>query len=326
MRVAIFFDGKNFHAGWRSKADGVRVDFPDLARWIIQACGGSTLWGANYYTGVERGERADEDGQRKLTSFLNMLDLQPGYFVHRFPRKFATSVCDTCGNEARYTQEKEVDTTLVADMLRTAALGAADIFVLVSGDTDHAPAVEGVRALGKQAFVASWGGYGLSPRLRRAAFDHIDLLNGMEKFSEGVYSESQSAAPVSEHRHHADDRAADHNDHEDHEDYPSDDDTGFEVVGDGPLIDGIIDGESPVNTGPHAEIARELRRAEEWFEGGYVGLNYFLTRWKSPVLDPSPEGRRKLLHELAEEGLVDIYEVDGAMAVRSQPATEADLH
>lgn len=298
MRVAIFFDGKNFHAGWRSKADGVRVDFPNLAKWVVETTGGDTLWCANYYTGVERGERADEDGQRKLNSFLNMLDLQPGYFVRRFPRKATTSVCDTCGNENHYTQEKEVDTTLVADMLQTAALGAADIFVLISGDTDHSPAIEGVRALGKQAYVASWGGYGLSPRLRRAAFDHIDLLDGLKNFSDDDFGDYTSEPP----------------------------DTGFEVVGEEPLVDGATGAESPVNTNQHAEIARELRRAEEWFEGGYVGLNYFLTRWKSPVLDPSPEARRKLLHQLAEEGIVDIYEIDGAMAVRSMLSGEVDLH
>lgn len=301
MRVAIFFDGKNFHAGWRSQADGVRVDFPALAAWLVEKTGGSSLWSANYYTGVEYGERADDDGQRKLASFLNMLDLQPGYFVQRFPRRMTSSVCESCGAESRYTQEKEVDTTLVADMVRTAGLGAADIFVLVSGDTDHAPAIEAVRALGRQAYVATWGGFGLSGRLRGAAFDHVDLLEGISRFTDD--SEPSPESPGDAGR--------------------SD---GFEVIAEGPLVDGVVDGGSPVNTDAHAQIARELRRAEEWFEGGYVGLNYFLTRWKSPVLDSSPEVRRKLLHQLAEEGLVDIYEVDGAMAVRSMPATEADLH
>ena len=68
---------------------------------------------------------------------------------------------------------------MVADMLRLAAVGAFDILVLMSGDADHAPAVEGVRALGRQAYVATWGGIGLSRRIRRAAFDHIDLCDSL---------------------------------------------------------------------------------------------------------------------------------------------------
>ncbi len=298
MRVAIFFDGKNFHSGWRAQADGVRVDFPALADWLVEECGGSSLWSANYYTGVECGERADDDGQRKLSGFLNMLDTQPGYFVQRMPRREASWTCESCGAEARYTQEREVDTSLVVDMVRTAGLGAADIFVLVSGDTDHAPAIEAVRALGRQAYVATWGGFGLSGRLRCAAFDHIDLLEGLDRFT-GDRGLPVGAVPRQD---------------------------GFEVIAEGPLVDGVIDGGSPVNTEAHAQLVRELRRAEEWFDGGYVGLNYFLTRWKSPVLDSAPEVRRRLLHQLVDEGLVDIYEVDGATAVRSIPTTEADLH
>ncbi len=283
MRVAIFFDGKNFHAGWRSQASSVRVDFPALTRWLVDTIQGDHLWGAYYYTGVERGERAEDDGQRKLTAFLNMLELQPGFFVKRFPRKISTWSCESCGHESRHSHEKEVDTTLVADMLSLAATGAADVLILISGDADHAPAVEGVRRLGRQVYVASWGGVGMSSRLRRAAFDHIDLLDGLSAFTS---DETNGLAP-------------------------EDDDDDDYAPSPGPsLIAGEVGD-------VHAQIAEELRRAEDWFEGGYVGLNYFLTRWKSPILDPSPEVRRKLLHQLADQGQVEIYEVDGALAVRS---------
>ena len=56
MRVAIFFDGKNFHAGYRARASGgLRIDFPRMAQWLVERAGGSTLWAAHYYTGVVRG-------------------------------------------------------------------------------------------------------------------------------------------------------------------------------------------------------------------------------------------------------------------------------
>ena len=158
MRVAIFIDGKNFYAGWKDRAGGRRIDFGEMARWVVTRAGGQALWGAYYYTGVETGPAASTEGQLKLTGFLDMLEMQPGFFVERFPRKANTFQCAACGAENRYTQEKEVDTTMVADMLRFAAVDAFDVLVLMSGDADYAPAIEGVRAIGKQAFVATWGG------------------------------------------------------------------------------------------------------------------------------------------------------------------------
>jgi len=106
----------------------------------------------------------------------------PGFFVHRFQRKMRQRRCEKCGEMNDYSQEKEVDTTMVADMLRLAAVDAFDAVILASGDSDHAPAVEGVRALGKQVYVATWGKEGLSQRTRKAAFDHIDLKQGLANF------------------------------------------------------------------------------------------------------------------------------------------------
>lgn len=111
MRVAIFFDGKNFHAGYRATTTVPRLDFPKLADWIVERVGGSTLWGAHYYTGVERGESADTAAQQGLLKFLRALELEPGYFVRRFDRKATRSTCPHCSAEISFTQEKEVDTT-----------------------------------------------------------------------------------------------------------------------------------------------------------------------------------------------------------------------
>jgi len=41
MRVGIFFDGKNFHSGWRAAADGVMIDFVKLSKWLVERIGGS---------------------------------------------------------------------------------------------------------------------------------------------------------------------------------------------------------------------------------------------------------------------------------------------
>lgn len=271
MRVALFFDGKNFYSGWKDQTGGRELDFRRLAGWLVEAAGGSLLWGAYWYTGVERGEAATGDPQRGLAGFLDMLELQPGYFVKRFPRKSQSFSCEECGAPNRFTHEKEVDTTMVADMLRLAAVHAFDVAVLVSGDADHAPAVEGIRMLGKQVYVATWAQMGLSSRLRKAAFDHIDLMAGLDLFA-------REAAPV--------------------------------ALTPDPAP-------PPPTTDALDLFLRELERAEGKFAGRYVGVNFFVTRWKSDILEPSPEVRRRLLDKLVADGRVELYDAeDGCKALR----------
>lgn len=179
MKVAIFVDGKNFYMGLQKYTSGRRLDFSRLANWLVTQADGTRLVGCHYYTGVEA---PAPDRPNPLAGFLAMLETQRGHFVHRFPRESQSIQCSECGATHSFTREKEVDTTMVADMLRMAAVDAFDALVLVSGDADHAPAVEGVRSLGKIAFVATWGGYGLSSRIRNASFDHIDLAKGLANF------------------------------------------------------------------------------------------------------------------------------------------------
>jgi len=294
MRVAIFFDGKNFYSGYRSTVGpaNLRLDFPALATWLVARVEGTRLWGAHYYTGIERGEAAETPAQQGLAKFLRMLEVQPGFFVYRFDRKAAYRPCPNCGQEVTFTHEKEVDTTMVAQMLRLAAVDGFDILVLVSGDADLAPAVENVRDLGKKVFVATWGTTSLASRLRRAAFDHIDLRDGLEAF--------RGEPPVAT--------------------------IAVEAVAKSTLVTTavaeVIDLARPTPAtqavhDPPAAMLEELALAERKFAAGYVGVNYFLRNWRSNQLDPTPEVRQHLLDALVDEGLVEVYDApDGNKAMR----------
>jgi len=322
MRVCIFFDGKNFHSGWRDEAGGRRLAFPKLSRWLVERVGGSLLWGAYYYTGIEIGSAAVTEGQKKLAGFLDMLEVQPGFFVKRFPRKTSMFQCAACGAENRYTQEKEVDTSMVADMLRLAAVNAFDVLVLVSGDSDHAPAVEGVRQLGRQAYVSTWGRAGLSTRLRKASFDHIDLLEGMS-FFEDTEGAGPPAPPGPEPRWAS-------------EDIPPAVPT--PPAGSVPKLPTTDECEDPETDDPEAQEAappsyepsedesvfiEELRAAERRLRNGYVGANYFVTRWQSNRLDPSPDARRRMLEHLVTSRLIVVYHApDGNAAIRAREGEE----
>lgn len=280
MRVALFFDGKNFYSGWREAARGKRIDFAKLSEWLVSKAKGSSLWGAYYYTAIDDISQNTSDTQQKLSGFLEMLETQPGFFVHTFKRKIGSLSCQECSTENRYSIEKEVDTTMVAHMIKLAACDAYDILVLMSGDSDYSAALEAVRSFGKQAYIASWGGTGVSKRIRHAAFDHIDMLNGISSFEREVTDED--------------------------------------------LYSDYLDSEEPLT--PIAEITgdegmdaflSELEQAQSKFSGGYVGLGYFLTRWRSTHLDTTPDVRRRVLDKLLAEGFVETYNApDGALAIR----------
>ncbi len=71
-------------------------------------------------------------------------------------------------------------------------------------------------------------------------------------------------------------------------------------------------------------VLSEVARAEEYFQDtGYVGLGYFLTGWKSKDMSIGVERRQEMLDDLADEGLVQIYQAeDGKEAIR----TTKDAH
>ena len=54
---------------------------------VVRRVSGTVLWGAYYYTGIETGHPPNGSGQAALTSFLDNLEMLPGYFVRvRIPR------------------------------------------------------------------------------------------------------------------------------------------------------------------------------------------------------------------------------------------------
>lgn len=274
MRVAIFIDGKNFYTGWRDSGRSAQLDFNKLTSWLVEQVGGSSMIAAHYYTGFESDENALDDTRGKLQGFLRILEQQRGFQVHAFPRKPHTMQCPHCKDSIRYTQEKEVDTTVVADMVFLGCQDAFDVAILLSGDTDYVPAVRILNRLGKQVYIASWQGTGVSQQLRNIAYDHINLVQGLGSFSrDGGTGVSELAAPE---------------------------------PNSGPAT----------GSGPEAFL-EELENAERKFNGGYVGLGYFLSKWKSAVLTQLPDQRREILDQLLAEGKVEVYTApDGKDAIR----------
>lgn len=298
MRTALFFDGKNFYSAWRDQTNRQPLDFVKLSHWLVAEAGGSRLWAAHYYTGIESGAEADSPGQQSLSRFLDWLDEEPGYFVQRLPRRVRSLTCDHCNEAVRYTEEKEVDTTLVADLVRLAAINAYDIAVLISGDGDFASALEATRALGKQTYIATWGKAGLSSRLRRAAYHHLDLLDGLPIFGKDFAPPRPAPRPDPTP--------------------PVAAALSLPTLASAAAAVGAqeLDAELPEHL---AHFLDELRRAEGHFRdrGGYLGANYFVTRWVSDYLPPSLDTRREYLTTLESLGRLEVYETEsGDRAIR----------
>jgi uncharacterized LabA/DUF88 family protein len=182
IRVALFFDGKNHMKDMRRAVGGRWADHGALARWAVEFVGGTEMTAAHYYTGVPSTTSDEPHARRALVDLLRDLERHPGFFVHRFPRHVSSWQCSACGQAESFTREKQVDTSLVADIVLHAARGNFDVAVVFSGDQDVVPAIDAVHALGGKAWVATFGKAGMSHTLERAAWGIIDLTEHVDHF------------------------------------------------------------------------------------------------------------------------------------------------
>lgn len=182
MRVALFFDGKNHMKDLRRTAQDTWIDHGALADWTVRHVGGARFAGAYYYTGVPT-QQDDNHDRHALADLLEELEKRPGFFVKRFNRRTTTRECPHCQQIITYTEEKMVDTSLVADLVVLGMQDAFDTAVVFSGDLDIAPGLSALRVMGKQAWIATFGDFGLSKSLVREAWSHIDLTPHLEQFA-----------------------------------------------------------------------------------------------------------------------------------------------
>ena len=190
MRIALFFDGNNFYRSLRSQYSDIELDYERLSLWTTKKIDKNAHFvGAYYYTGFSE--------QSGLDRFLSGLELRQGFFVRREPVVDRKSECPECGAAIHHRIEKRVDTRLVAEIVKMAAMDSFDKAVVFSGDEDLVPALDAVAALGKQVFVASWGGHALSRSMRIHSFGVIDLSEGLQYFASDTAEQSScDAKPV----------------------------------------------------------------------------------------------------------------------------------
>ncbi len=138
-RVMIFVDGSNlFHA---CEDLGVRIDYGKLKDLLTNAKPDRRLIRAHFYGSTPKAKRPEQEAFYKKLQYM-------GWEVKIYPLRES-------GAEGRL-KEKEVDISLVTDMLLYGHRDLYDVAILVTGDKDYRPAIKAVKEMGKWVEVAAF--------------------------------------------------------------------------------------------------------------------------------------------------------------------------
>ena len=183
-RAVVFIDGNNFYHGMRQIGLTTGADF-DYEAFSRKLTDGRKWRETRYYIGrvQQAGDLTRYQHQRKFLAhldrsariryFLGRLETRPtkggvGHklqkWLNALPHRDDVNLPPTLFDElteiaqpakASIWVEKAVDVMLATDMVSLAYEDQYDVAYLVSADGDFTPAVQTVRATGRQVFVAS---------------------------------------------------------------------------------------------------------------------------------------------------------------------------
>lgn len=152
--VAAYIDGFNLYYGMKSKY-GRKYLWLDLAKLVRQLRPDDELVRVRYFTTIVRGEPEAAANQIHYLDALqahtgDLLDIHIGWF-----RRKSLSPCRICGEHwlcgcprrPRSFEEKETDVALAVAMVEDTANGLADLTLLISADSDFAPAVAAIKRM-----------------------------------------------------------------------------------------------------------------------------------------------------------------------------------
>ena len=153
-RVTFLVDGFNLYFSVRHAETALRtshlrwLDVSDLLRSFLYLFGrDAILEGIHFFTAVP--EFLYETDPAAILRFREHLEAlrETGVHVHlaNFKRKSLT--CLHCREKIDRFEEKETDVALGVKAMELLHLGACDTLVIVSGDTDFAPAMRTVKRL-----------------------------------------------------------------------------------------------------------------------------------------------------------------------------------
>jgi uncharacterized LabA/DUF88 family protein len=190
MRVKIFVDFWNLQLAWneyhwKNGATGtIRIPWESkLPQVLIGKVGIDAVYeGTHVYASIN--PRSPDD--RSLNSFLQVMDMFPGYKVLVKERKPAKPIkcnndgcrkeitkCPHCGKDIIRTVEKGIDTSIAIELFHYALDNVYDTAILISDDQDFVPAVEYIQRRGNRIIHAGFKNRAFA--LKKACWSHIDF-------------------------------------------------------------------------------------------------------------------------------------------------------
>ncbi|MDA8084015.1 MAG: NYN domain-containing protein [Nitrospiraceae bacterium] len=193
MKIKIFIDFWNLQLSWNEyherigSSSRVQIPWRTMPQVLCNHLGqGSEYFGTHVYASINPKNHKD----RKLRSFLQTMDMFPGYKVIVKERKPAKAIkctdegcrkaithCPHCGKELIRTVEKGVDTSIAIELFHYALDNVYDKAILISNDADFVPAIEYIQRRGNHIIHAGFKNQAFE--IKKACWDHIDLENIM---------------------------------------------------------------------------------------------------------------------------------------------------
>ena len=201
-RIHLFIDNSNMSLTIQERArrrgeQWRGFDWQKLPVWLVQRAADLCDWTEYEYSGanVYVSHDPDDESHETLRRWADWLDLQPGVLVSRMelrPRSpdrcrscgHNFNICPECLRPLRLRVEKGVDTAMVTDMMRMGWDGLFDVAVLVSSDSDFAPAVDALTQRGLRVIQA--GVPPLGVYLRRKCWASFDMYAPRAEFERPV--------------------------------------------------------------------------------------------------------------------------------------------
>lgn len=156
-RCLILIDGSNFYFKLKDLKlhNLLQFDFSEFARFLVRS---GKIIDSRYYVGKVR-----QDGTKKADS---MLADQQKLFSALKHHKYHYELGYLLKTKGTY-HEKGVDVHIAVDMLEVAYENSCDRIILVSSDTDLAPAIEKARKKGK---IVEYIGFSHLPSIAMVRF------------------------------------------------------------------------------------------------------------------------------------------------------------
>lgn len=152
-RLIVYVDGFNLYHGLHDSARcrWLWLDLVALARSLRPR---SSLVTVRYYTAPVLGEPAAQSRQQ---TYWDALVAKNGPSIEITHGRYQTKQkrCRTCGAQWVEREEKETDVNIAVGLVMDTALGLMDSALLVSADSDLAPAVRAAWSLRPALFLAA---------------------------------------------------------------------------------------------------------------------------------------------------------------------------